>query len=69
MPSHAILQNCKTFLQTYVANSKATRLVLGPPKREVEERDVKSSRSLNSLWKSTIAIADAEIFLPMRENP
>lgn len=62
------LQYSKAFLQTCVANSKATRVVLGP-KREVGERDVKSSRSLNSLWKSTIAVADAEIFLPNRENP
>ncbi|KAM0451279.1 hypothetical protein ACHAO4_005949 [Trichoderma viride] len=62
------VQYCKALLQTYAANSKATRVVLGP-QGEVKERDVKSNRSLNTLWKSTIAIADAEILLPIRENP
>lgn len=65
------VQYCKAFLQTHTANSKATRVVLDP-QGEVEEGDVESSRPLNTLWKlwkPTMAVADAEILLPIRENP
>ncbi len=34
----------------------------------MEERAIKSSRSLNSFWKSLIAAADAEVLLPKRQN-
>ncbi|KAK0701269.1 hypothetical protein B0H67DRAFT_614339 [Lasiosphaeris hirsuta] len=36
---------------------------------EVGERAIKSSRSLNTFWKSLIAAADAEVLLPKRQNP
>ncbi len=62
------MQYCKAFLQTYVANSMTTRVVLGP-EEEVVERRIKSSRSLNTFLKSTIAAAHANILLPLRQNP
>ena len=62
------MQFCKSFLQVYVETSTYQRVVLDD-REEVEERAIKSSRSLNTFWKSTIAAADAEVLLPMREDP
>jgi len=61
------MQYCKTFLQIYVETSIYQRVLLddADDREEVEERSIKSSRSLNSFWKSLIAAADAEILLPM----
>lgn len=47
------IQYCKAFLQLYVDNSTHTRVVLGP-EEEVEEKAIKSSRSLNAFWKSLL---------------
>lgn len=65
------MQYCKTFLQIYVETSVYQRVLLDDPnnREEVEEQSIKSSQSLNTFWKSLIAAADAEILLPMRENP
>jgi len=62
------MQYCKTFLQIYVETSVYQHVLLDD-REEVEEWSIKSSRLLNSFWKSLIAAADAEILLPMRENP
>ena len=62
------MQYFKSFLQVYVETSVYQRVVLDDDREEVEERSIKSSRSLNTFWKSLIAAADAEILLPMREN-
>ncbi|KAK0629189.1 hypothetical protein B0T17DRAFT_615001 [Bombardia bombarda] len=62
------IQYCKAFLQLYVENSTYMRVVLGP-EEEVEDRAIKSSRSLNTFWKSLIAAADAEVLLPKRQDP
>lgn len=61
-------QYCKAFLQVYVETSTYQRVLLDD-REEVEERAIKSSRSLNTFWKSLIAAADVEILLPMREDP
>ncbi|RYC59464.1 hypothetical protein CHU98_g6760, partial [Xylaria longipes] len=62
------IQYCRAFLQVYVENSTYMRVVLGP-EEEVEDRTIKSSRSLNTFWKSLIAAADAEVLLPKRQDP
>ncbi|KAI0337092.1 hypothetical protein BDW22DRAFT_1384197 [Trametopsis cervina] len=62
------MQYCKSFLQVYVLTSVRQRVVLDD-REEFEERTIKSSRSLNTFWKSLIAAADAEVLLPMREDP
>ena len=58
---------CTAFLKTYVKCSERKRLVLGP-EEYVREKTVKSSRSLNTVWKSLIAAADAKVLLPKRRN-
>ena len=58
------MQYFKSFLQVYVETSVYQRVVLDDDREEVEERSIKSSRSLNTFWKSLIAAADAEILLP-----
>jgi len=62
------MQYCRSFLQVYVLTSVRQRVVLDD-REEFEERTIKSSRSLNTFWKSLIAAADAEVLLPMREDP
>lgn len=64
----AAIQICKAFLEIHVEKSKSMRVVLGP-EEEVEEQAIKSSRSLNTFWKSLIAEADAKVLLPKRQNP
>ncbi|KAI1313158.1 hypothetical protein F5Y03DRAFT_390167 [Xylaria venustula] len=61
------IQYCKAFFQLYVENSTYMRVVLGP-EEEVEDRAIKSSRSINTFWKSLIAAADAEVLLPKRQD-
>ncbi|GBE88644.1 hypothetical protein SCP_1400490 [Sparassis crispa] len=65
------MQYCKTFLQIHVETSVYQHVLLDDAdgREEIEERSIKSSRSLNTFWKSLIAAADDEILLPMRENP
>lgn len=64
----AAIQYCKAFIQLYVENSTYMRVVLGP-EEEVEDKTIRSSRSLNTFWKSLIAAADAEVLFPLRQNP
>ncbi|KAL6303822.1 hypothetical protein BKA93DRAFT_826249 [Sparassis latifolia] len=65
------MQYCKTFLQIHVETFIYQRVLLDDAdgREEIEEWSIKSSRSLNTFWKSLIAAADDEILLPMRENP
>jgi hypothetical protein len=62
------MQYCKSFLHVYVETSTYRRARLDD-REEIYEQAVKSSRSLNTFWKSLIAAADAEVLLPMREDP
>ena len=56
---------CKAFLRVYVDVSTRVQVTLGP-EEEVVVQAVRSSRSLNTFWKSLIAAADAAFLVPLR---
>ena len=58
------MQHCKSFFRS---TSKPPHVYASCLTREVEERAIKSSRSLNTFWRSLIAAADADVLLPKRQ--
>jgi hypothetical protein len=63
-----VMQYGKSFLQTYVEISTCIHLVVDE-REEVEEKAIKSSRSLNTFWKSLIAAAECRCPVAQKATP
>src|SRR5947207_12733359 len=58
---------CKTFLDSYVENSKRYFLVLGPKERELR-RTVTSAATVREVWRALIAEADRTVLRDKRQQ-